>query len=476
VAAFLEAHGLADGRTLLVGVSGGPDSVALLHALAGLREALPVRLHAAHLDHGLRGRESRADAEYVAGLCERLGVPLISKRVDVAAFRHRLGLSMEDAARRVRYGFFAEAGKKAGARVVLVGHTADDQVETVLLHLLRGSGVAGLAGMEALARAPSAGDGEAAPLLVGRPLLGVSRRETEAYCAAHRLGPRRDSSNRSPRFLRNRVRRELLPVLRRYNPSIDAALLRLAEQAALTARHLDRQVEQVWPRLARPEQGAVVLDRAELAALDPALQAHALRRAVAQVKGDLQGIAAAHIRRVAELAAGPAGRSASLPGGIRFVTGYERHRLGRRGEAAPAAPALRGETRLRVPGTTYAGGWRVRATTEAADAELRSAGCVALLDVALARRALVVRSRRPGDRFRPLGMAQAKKLQDFFVDAKVPREARDAVPLVCADGEIVWVVGYRIGEAARVPAGALRRLRLELTPRGPGTSASPALG
>ncbi len=197
----------AEMKHVLVGVSGGTDSVCLLDAAAALRDETGVDVHAAHLDHGLRGDEGRADAAYVAGLCDRLGVPLNVESADVATLAKESRQSPEEAGRRARYDFFARAACRHGAGIVLVAHTADDQAETVLLHLTRGAGLAGLGGIRPLSswRSP------AGEVRVGRPLLGLSRADTQAYCAARSLNPRHDTSNDSLDFARNRIRREVLP-------------------------------------------------------------------------------------------------------------------------------------------------------------------------------------------------------------------------------------------------------------------------
>ena len=229
VRAFFREHAaLADAGRALVGISGGPDSVCLLDAVAALQDETGVEARAAHLDHGLRGEESRADAAYVAGLCERLGVGLDIECVDVAALAKESRRSLEEAGRLARYDFFARVVHRRGAGAVLVAHTADDQAETVLLHLTRGAGLAGLGGMRPLT---SWGSPEGT-VRVGRPLLGLTRADTEAYCAARELRPRLDSSNDSLDFARNRIRHDVMPVLREINAGAGENAARSAELAA----------------------------------------------------------------------------------------------------------------------------------------------------------------------------------------------------------------------------------------------------
>jgi tRNA(Ile)-lysidine synthase len=215
VLAYIRGKNLASsGDKLVVAVSGGPDSVCLLHILSGLRQELGIELHIAHLNHKLRGAESDADAEYVAGLARRLKIPATIESRDVRAYRAQHRLTLEEAAREVRYNFLAGVAEQTGAEKVAVGHTADDHAETVLMHLLRGSGTRGLRGLLPVSRWQSSGRS----LTVIRPLLELNRQDTVDYCRAHKLKPHTDTSNLSAEPFRNRVRRHLLPELRKYNP------------------------------------------------------------------------------------------------------------------------------------------------------------------------------------------------------------------------------------------------------------------
>ena len=463
---FLKEHDLRG--PLLVAVSGGPDSVCLLHALVHLRASLGLTVHAAHLDHQLRGAGSAADASYVARLCHALAVPLTSEQADVAAYRRRGKLSLEDAARRVRYGFLAATARTVGARAVLMGHTEDDQAETVLLHLVRGAGLAGLRGMSPVSRWPIARAGESLPL--ARPLLGVGRNDTHAYCAANRLRPRRDPSNRSPAMTRNRVRHTLLPALRRFNPRVDAALVRLARAAAEADAFLEQEAARVLPALVRHGSGTPNnkkvwgLRRDRYASLAPALRIAILQHAIVSIAGSARDIQADHLHRMDRAALGPAGAAVPLPGGLEFVAGYTVHRLGP--AQTPALP-LEGAWPLAVPGVTRIPGWRIHAALVPPPQRLpKPTSRTVYLAVALARAGLLVRSRRPGDRFHPLGMAQAKKLQDVLVDAKLPRAQRDSLPLLCAgDGPILWIAGLRPSRHAALPSRDSPALRLEFSPR-----------
>ena len=272
---FIQQHNLIlSGEIVVVGVSGGADSVCLLHILARWQGRLDIKLHIAHLNHQLRGVESEADAKYVASLAGKLDIPITIGKRDVAAYKAERNCSTEEAARELRYDFLAKVADDIGANRVAIGHTRDDQVETILMHILRGTGTSGLRGLEPYSPFPfrhsdlpfghsdfpschSEPKAKNRTLVVIRPLLNVTREETLNYCQKHQLKPRIDSSNLSLSFFRNRFRLELLPLLREYNPGVDQALLRLAEIAGSDTSYLEQQVFQLWDEVARREEDAI---------------------------------------------------------------------------------------------------------------------------------------------------------------------------------------------------------------------------
>jgi tRNA(Ile)-lysidine synthase len=463
VGRFIRRHDLLhSGDSLLVGVSAGPDSTALLLLLARLAPKLRLKLTAAHFDHRLRGvKEARRERLFVAALAEELGLPLITGGADVRGHASRSRVSLEEAAREQRYAFLAEAAGRCEAGVVAVGHTADDQVETVLMHILRGSGLSGLSGMLPRSPWPLPVEG-AAELALVRPLLEVSREETHAYCREAGRRPLEDATNRSLAYRRNRLRHQILPVLRRYNPRLDQALLRLAAAAAADREALERMAAAALADAGRVASGSVRLSRGRLRSLPEGLRRHVLRAAAGRLLGDLQDIGASHIKAMSAALEKPSGSELDLPRGLRLRVEYDDLVLSLVAEEPPVDLLPDGETPLTVPGRTRVGAWRFEARVLPAGevpAPSRRQGEVYLNLDALDGE-LTVRRRRPGDRFRPLGLSGEKKLQDILVDAKVPRRRRDAVPLVCDRDGIVWVVGHRLAERVRVGPSPRRTLRL----------------
>lgn len=450
------------GRKLIVAVSGGPDSLTLLYALHALKDQLTLSLHGAHLDHGLRGEASKRDSQFVAKTFSDLGIESTVESADVSGYRTANRLSVEEAAREVRYSFLARVARQQGAFAVALGHTSDDQAESVLMHLLRGTGLTGLQGMQTVSRR-AAGDDQVALV---RPLLGVSREETEAYCAAMDLEPRRDETNDIPDMTRNRVRAELLPLLESYNPKVRQALVRLARNASLDVDYILQQVEDVWRQVCSSDADGVSITLGGFRELHPALQHHLLRKAVLCVKGDLVDVEQVHVEDMARLASGPAGKSLDLPGDLRFAVGYREASIAMRDAVtAPAqVPALEDCHEVRIPGETPMPGWKVRTSLRAQGDARPTSGLVALLSREALGDRMWVRSRRRGDRFQPLGMAHQKKLQDFMVDSKIPREHRDSVPLLVTPKGIAWVVGWRIAEWAKAEDEANGRILVEFSP------------
>jgi tRNA(Ile)-lysidine synthase len=461
---FIRDRDLLSGHTrVVVAVSGGPDSVCLLSVLTSLREELGITLHVAHLDHGLRGSDSQADATFVDQLARRWGLPATVEKRDVSAYRARRRISLEEAAREVRYAFLADVAGLTGATAVAVGHTSDDNVETILMHLIRGTGSRGLRGLLAANRLPTVGGG----VQVVRPLLETSRVETARFCAGRGQEVRVDTSNQSLSLFRNRVRLELVPLLRKYNPRVDEALLRTGRIAADEHAFLDGEAGRLWDGVAARSQDTIVFDRDRLLGLSPAIQRQMVRKALEKLAGDIKDIESGHVERLLEAAVGPAGRTIQLPGGLVWVAEYGRCLLGPDTTVACPLPAFESGFGLTVPGETAGSGWMVNTVVLAREPGQQvtvpaGAGGVGvspgagpepwrvLLDFDRVGDKLAVRALLPGDRFRPLGLGQEKKVGRFMLDARIPRSWRKRVPIVVADGRPAWVVGWRIDEGVKV--------------------------
>ena len=447
-------------QPLIVAVSGGPDSLALLLLLAELRQPLGLNLHVAHLDHGLRGRESRGDAHFVEEIVHQFNLPVTTEREDVESYRIGRHLSLEEAAREVRYSFLSRVAVVQEAAAVVLGHTADDQAETILMHILRGSGLAGLTGMSTVAHWPSLNHSQRVTLV--RPLLEVTRTQTRSYCLWRGITPRDDSSNRSLQFTRNRLRSDLLPLLRTYNPRFQEALLRLGRSAAQDQAYIMEEAAWARERLSANLDEGIIIDRGGFMDLPPTLKRHLLRLIYEELRGSSHGLKHQHLEGMVRLTDGGTGKQVDLPYGLVFSVNHDSLRLSFGKAKAIGMPIVAGQYPLTVPGDIKIPGWSIKARLSQGQEYLQHAGMYSVrLDEARVGRRLLVRGRRPGDRFHPLGMTGTKKLQDFMVDAKVPREIRDRVPLVLSEKGIVWVVGQRIAHWARIGEDTTAVVNLE---------------
>lgn len=450
---------LSGGETVLVAVSGGPDSVCLLHVLNKLQKDLDILLHVAHLDHGLRGAESEADAFYVKELCEKLGIPSTIEKRDVNEFNKERRTSLEEAAREVRYRFLDEVAETVGASRVAIGHTRDDQVETLLMHYLRGTGIQGLRGLRPAAPIPYGKQDDGRWVI--RPLLNTGREETNAYCRSSELQPRIDSSNAQTGFLRNRIRIELIPLLRQYNPDIDDTLIRLADMAGEDADFIDRQAAAVFDQTTTSEGCLTCLDAGKLRGVPLSLQRRVFRLVLERAYGTLKDVESIHVESLVRLLFGATGKCVNLPGGLMAANERNRMVIIPPGSQACPWPVLDREYSLKIPGETILPGWRVLSEIIGENFFREDDIFSASLDLNKTGRVLTVRGRKPGDRFYPLGMTHSRKLQDFMVDSSVPRSWRDSVPLVCSPQQVAWVVGWRMDDRVKVTTSTEQVLRLE---------------
>jgi tRNA(Ile)-lysidine synthase len=430
---------LAGGETVLVAVSGGADSVALLAVLISLAPAWHLKLHVLHVDHGLRP-DSGDDARFVRALGARLGVPVDVEPVQVGSG------SVEAAARAARYAALEAWADRLGADRIAVGHTADDQAETVLMRVLTGAGVRGLAAIP-----PARGR-------IIRPLLEQRRQALRDALVAEGLDWVEDPTNRDPKFLRNRIRHELVPLLAAsYAADIVPALADVARRSRETIVALDRVAAAELARLASVETDALTLSLPALAALPAPIAAEALRQAAARFGSQAPLRAWAHrgLRRV--LAASPPRRPFRL-GGVSVEVSGDRVRVGARPAAALTRRALAVPGRVELPEIGHA--LEARLLPAAGYTVPRTVDRVAF-DASLLPRVLTVRPRCPGDRVEAFGGGE-RRLKSLLIDAKVPRWERARLPIVEADGRILWVAGLRRGAAALVTAATREVVELAL--------------
>lgn len=439
---------LRDEDSVVVGVSGGADSVALLHLLCQLENRYGLKLTVAHLNHMFRGRESDQDAEYVGDLCKSLGIPAYVETFDMPAYIRDTGLSSEDASRIKRYELYQKIARYVGASKIALGHNADDQAETVLMRLLKGTGSTGLAGIPPVRMMDE--------LMIIRPLIDVRRSLIEAYCAQNGLIPRVDSTNLKPIYMRNKIRLELLPCLEKdYSRNIVSHLTVLADVMRHEDAYMESETERVF-RECRINDTDTCLRVSRLMELPIALARRVVRRAFSECKGDTLDIGFGHVDDILkQLSLERVNWQLHLPAGLVVQKEYDvlRFVLDRATEAEFEYP-------LKIPGTTFVPEAGVVFETEVLHVDdfterrhvinsLDGKQCAGF-DYQCLHTPLFVRSRRPGDRIAIFGMQGSKKVKDVLIDEKVPPHKRVRIPLVAGNDIVYWAAGLRASREAQI--------------------------
>ncbi|MHB0987280.1 MAG: tRNA lysidine(34) synthetase TilS [Bellilinea sp.] len=456
--------GLDQQSRLVIGVSGGVDSLALLHLLC----SAGYYVIAAHFNHHLR-QEAEGDAQFVALTARDLGCAFIRGDGDVAQMAATEKMSIEAAARKARYLFLFAEAEQLEAQAVITAHTADDQAETLLMHLIRGSGLNGLRGMQP--RTMLRNYSSKVPLV--RPLLDTWREELETYCRENKLQPRVDVTNAEPTYLRNRIRLELIPLLAGYNPRIKEHLTGLAANVRSSLEVLEDAISEKYSLALRASgEGFRRFDRALLATYPPVTRLEIIRKAALEILSNSEDIDRAALVRAATLLEGSgSGLQANLAYGLDAQVNGDRLTLVLAGNRAiepewPVSPANR-TLELTVPGVVQLeNGWEIETQWLVVEPDLvfdNNNPNTAILDGGSLTLPLIIRRRAPGDRFQPLGVVTGSlTVGDFFTNVKMPRDARVGWPLVFSGSQVIWVPGYRLAETAKVQKNSRELVRLRL--------------
>ena len=460
---FIAQHKMIEnGETVLVAVSGGADSLALLYGLHALRSQLNCKFHVVHLNHCLRP-EADADATFVQQHAAHLGMPWTIQRMEVPRLVKQWKLSVEAAGRKARYQFYESVCTQVNATKVALGHQQDDIAETVLMNLIRGSGTAGLKGIAPVRDTKFI-----------RPLVGSTRQQIEAFLTSIGVTPRQDTTNTDINYLRNRVRHGLIPQLaREYNPNIKTGLSRTAGVLGAESEYLDTVARKALEACRiHSTHTNVVLDRVKFRQYHIALQRRMLRQSVSEMLGDMSDLYFAHSEAMLNLVERDAPNTVlALPNDVRFRRAYqqlifERKSVDMESFAYPVTTV--GKTSIAILNTEI--------TAELGDVEssetlaLPDGKFEAIFDYDTLRKVfakpssekvpLTVRNRQQGDRFQPYGMQGTKKIKDFLIDAKVPRSERDSIPLLVCGDEILWIIGYTTSEFFKIKSDTRQYLYL----------------
>jgi len=434
---------IEDGETVLVAVSGGADSLALLYGLHALHTQLNCHLHVVHLDHGLRP-DSASDAKFVHEHAIRLGLSFTGHAVDLPLLIKQWKLSVEAAGRKARYDFYESVCTKVEATKVALGHQQDDIAETVLMNLIRGSGTTGLKGIK--------------PIRDGRyirPLCRFTREEIETYLKEKGIVPRQDSTNTDKRYLRNRIRHELIPLLEQdYNPNIKTGLSKTAEILRDESKYLDEIAFALYDlcRLSFIQSTNIILDRDEFLRHHIVLQRRILRHCITDIIGQVSDYSYEHYQAMLDIInVDKPNAVIALPHGLRFRRCYqqlifENDSVKTEDFEYPLNPsgitnitALNAEISARIYNESPGG------TVTIPDGTYE-----AMFDYSKIELPMIIRNRQEGDRFQPYGMQGTKKIKDFFIDAKVPLCERDRIPMLVCGNEILWIIGFTTNERFKV--------------------------
>lgn len=443
---------------VIVAVSGGADSICLLHLLHSLGDFFSIHLVVAHYEHGLRPMEDPAETGFVQQLATSLGLPFESEKGSLSIGRAD---SIEERARNARYDFLERMREKHKAQRIALGHTLNDQAETVLMRLLRGSGSAGLGGIP-----PVRGSTPARGSTVIRPLIETDRAEIEAYLHSQGLTWKTDSSNLQPIYLRNRIRLELIPLLENYQPRL---VKRLGQTAAILRDEDDclEKIADSWltAKAEMKPEGSFRISIPSLLELPVALRRRVTRQLIGKVKKDLRRISSDHLESAEKLMRGerPQG-SLSLPNRVKIKRVYD-HLIFSTETTRETDPFLYnldgpGDHQLEEIGRLVS----ISEMPNPRDLPLEESPWIAFLDAEKVHYPLTVRSFSPGDRFVPLGMTGHKKLKDFFVDLKIPRDQRYSTPILCCGSSPVWICGFRIDDRFKVTPETKRVIKVMLDP------------
>ena len=424
---------LTQGEKVVLGVSGGADSIAMLYALNELIE-YGLELIVAHLNHGIRGDEAKRGADFVKETAKNLGLTFVYGEVDTLKYKDEAGLSLEDAARTLRYKFFDQVLSKHYATKLATAHTLDDQAETVLMRLIRGSGSRGLSGIPPVSSSTI------------RPLIDTSRSEIEQFLRSKNVSWINDSTNESKEFLRNKIRHDLIPELETYNPQIKEALSRTADILRYEEEFISKEAHKHFEETFSVNKSELIGNLENYRNIDKALRFTLLRLAIEKIAGSLKSVSSIHVTNADDflLSDSPSGE-VEIPEGITIIKGYDTILVTKKSELEHEF-----QYTIQAPGKWSFNEFAVHIEYTNIDGLEENDEALAFFDPQAAVFPIEVRNFRPGDRFSPLGMTSSKKLQDYFTDIKLPQFMRSRVPIFTTEGEIMWIGGIRIDNRYKV--------------------------
>lgn len=442
---------------IVLGLSGGPDSMALLYVLLAFKKKIDFNLLIAHINHGVRGAEALKDEMFVKDISYSLDLPFFSTRVDMVALAKKEGISAEEAGRKLRYGFFREILKSKGTGKIAVAHNKKDQAETLLMRIMRGTGIDGLKGMEF-----QTDD-------IIRPILDVDRWEIEKYIEDENIDTVLDKTNLETIYTRNKVRLELIPYIEEnFNPNIIDTLFRLSENASLDSKFLEEySAKRYTSSLKSKSESSIVFKYDKFKREDEAIKRRIIRKAILDLRNTLQGIEEIHISSVVDLFdKRETGKRIDLPGDMLARVSYSDLIVEKVQDRDSGVDARLASEYLLKLGKNVLEDWNLEIYLELVEKKdidfKKTSRNIRYFDYNKIVGDMLIRKRTCGDRFNPFGMKGSKKLKDYFIDEKIPRQVRDKTPLFVDEKNIIWVIGYRTSEIYRITRETSRFLKVEI--------------
>lgn len=439
------------GDRIIVGVSGGPDSMCLLHILNSISEQYCIEIVAAHINHCLRGEEADRDEEYVREFCNNNNLGFYSIKVDINKLAKEKNLSSETAGREARYSFFEKIMKEINGTKVALAHNANDQCETVLMRIMRGTGIEGLAGIKPVR-----------DNIFIRPLINITRHEIEEYCSLNNLNPRIDKTNLENIYTRNKVRLELIPYIRKnFNEDIINVINRLATNMDMDRDYIESMAEKSFKQYSIINNDRVIISK-DAFKEHRSIVTRMIRYGICTIKGNLYNYEKVHIDEIIELQKNKTGKELLLPGNIKIINNYSDIHIFK--NLSNNHIEDNNEYILKLGSNYINNGMIVRLELLSVNdvSELNKNDNIKCFDFDKINGKIMLRYRKDGDRFTPMGMKGSKKLKDFFIDLKIPKEERNKIPLICFNTDIAWVVGYRISENFKVEKTTKNILKINI--------------
>lgn len=454
VLAVIREHNLInENENIVIGVSGGPDSMALLYVLLQIRDIIPFNIHVAHVNHGVRGEDARKDQLFVENTANKLNLPFHTIDVNMIQHGKDKGISAEEAGRELRYGFFREILQNEGGGKIAVAHNLNDQAETLLMRFMRGTGIDGLKGMDFIY-----GD-------IIRPILGIDRKEIEDFIEINNIGTVLDKTNLEPIYTRNKVRLELIPYIQEnFNPNILNTLWRMSRISALDSDFLEDYSQKILNKLVKNhDKNSIILNGESFLQIHKSIQQRIIRNAILEINGSLQGISEAQTAAVLNLfLLLETGKEVHISNNLIAKVSY--------GDLIIQKWINNVEVdyfySLNIPGKTILNNlgyeFNIKVYDISKDFIMTKSKNVRYFDYEALKGSISLRNRKNGDRFTPFGMKGTKKLKDYFIDEKIHKDLRNKIPLIIDDENILWVVGYRTNDLYKITEKTKKVLEISI--------------